>query len=167
MNYLEIILQDLRKNQLDKLVFEEFHVSTSNVKSSHFFDNINGKDIEFYQIKNLQNVLSPSGTGNVYVRNLDIGCNLENVVMVFSFDHYFGDITLNFPENELFTGDSLKLRMRIKNLVTFLIRLKEKYEIPAIRIGFEPASEDDSCLVEIGQNAFDADSIVEKLMSQC
>ncbi|MFE9275769.1 hypothetical protein ACQKLN_08925 [Paenibacillus glucanolyticus] len=158
---LEIILEDIRKNELDRLVSDELKINSSEVKSSHFFDNISGADFEFHQIKSLMDVLSPIGTGNVFLNQMEIGCSLKDVMIIFSFDEEFGDITFNFPENELFDGKSSDVRLKAKKILESLVVLRDKFDIPKIRIGFEPASDDDTCLVEIGREAVDLESAVE------
>lgn len=164
MENLEIILENFRKDELDKLVFDEFKINSSEVKSSHFFDNNSGEDLEFHQIQSFREVLSPIGTGNVFLTQVDIGCSLKDVMIIFSFDEYSGDITFNFSESELYEGKSFEVRMRAAEMVESLVSLKEKFDIPKIRIGFEPASDDDSCLVEIGQDAVDLESTVEQIL---
>ncbi|WP_410514444.1 hypothetical protein [Paenibacillus sp. BR2-3] len=161
---LEIILEDFRKDELDKLVFDELKIKSSEVKSSHFFDNSSEEDIEFHQIKSFQEVLSPVGTGNVFLNQIDIGCSLKDVMIIFSFNKDSGDITFNFSESELFEGKSSEVRLKAMKIVESLVGLKGKYDIPKIRIGFEPATDDDSCLVEIGQDEVDLERAVEQIL---
>ncbi|PPQ50712.1 hypothetical protein C5G87_02260 [Paenibacillus peoriae] len=164
MENFEIILEDFRKDELDKLVFEELKINSSEVKSSHFFDNNSGEDIEFHQIKSLREVLSPIGTGNAFLNQVEIGCNLKDVLIIFSFEKYTGDIIFNFPEIELFTGEVSEVKLKAEKIVKFFVDLKDKYNIPKIRIGFEPASDDDSCLVEIGPDKVNLESILKKIL---
>ncbi|XMB28298.1 hypothetical protein PaeBR_08645 [Paenibacillus sp. BR2-3] len=164
MENLEIILEDFRKDELDKLVFDELKIKSSEVKSSHFFDNSSEEDIEFHQIKSFQEVLSPVGTGNVFLNQIDIGCSLKDVMIIFSFNKDSGDITFNFSESELFEGKSSEVRLKAMKIVESLVGLKGKYDIPKIRIGFEPATDDDSCLVEIGQDEVDLERAVEQIL---
>lgn len=164
MENLEIILEDFRKDELDKLVFEELKITSLDVKSSHFFDKNNGEDVEFHQIKSFQEILSPIGTGNVFLNQIGIGCRLNNVMTIFSFDEDVGEITFNFSERELFLGERTEIKLKAKKIVESLLVLKEKYDIPKIRIGFEPASDDDSCLVVIGQEAVDLESTIKQIL---
>ena len=164
MENFEIILEDFRKDELDKLVFEELKISSSKVKSSHFFDKDSGDDVEFHQIKSFQEILTPLGTGNVFLNQIEIGCSLENVMVIFSFDKDTGDITFNFSERELLVGESTEIELKAKKIVESLLVLKDKYDIPKIRIGFEPASDNDSCLLVIGQVAIDLESAIEQIL---
>ncbi|GIO41757.1 hypothetical protein [Paenibacillus apis] len=164
MDNLEIILEDFRKDMLNKLVFEELKISSLEAKSSHFFDKNSGDDIEFYQVKNLKEILSPLGTGNVFLNQVEIGCSINNVLIIFSFDKDVGDITFNFSERELLGGEGTEIKLKAKKIVETLLVLKDKYDIPKIRIGFEPASDDDSCLLVICQEAIDLESAVERIL---
>ncbi|MFE3577665.1 hypothetical protein [Lysinibacillus sp. NPDC059133] len=164
MENLEIILEDFRKDELDKLVFEELKISSPEIKSSHFFDKNSGDDIEFHQIKSFQEILTPLGTGNVFLNQIEIGCSLNNVMIIFSFDKDIGDITFNFSERELLVDERTEIKLKAKKIVESLLVLKDKYNIPKIRIGFEPASDDDSCLLVIGQEAIDLESAIEQIL---
>lgn len=165
MENLEIILEDFRKDELDNLISDGLKINTAEVKSSHFFDSNSGADIEFHQIKSFRDVLSPTGTGNVFLNQLEIGCSIKDVMIIFSFDKEFGDITFNFSENELYEGKSSDVRLNVKKILETLVGLKDKFNIPNIRIGFEPASDDDTCLVKIGQEVVDLESAVELILS--
>ncbi|MEK5061900.1 hypothetical protein ACFSVM_00755 [Paenibacillus shunpengii] len=114
MENMEIILEDFPKVELDKLVYNELEVSSSEVKSSHFYDHNSGSDIKFYQIKSFSDVLSPIGTGNVYLKQLEIGSQLNDVMIIFSFNEDVGGVTFNFSENELYEGKSLEVRQKVK-----------------------------------------------------
>lgn len=164
MENFEIILEDFGKHELDKFVFGELKINSSEVKSSHFFDNSRQEDVEFHQIKSIEEVLSPVGTGNVFLKQIEIGYDLKDVLIIFSFDNDFGDITFNFSESEIFEGESSEIRLKAMKTVESLVRLKEKYDISKIKLGFEPAIDDDSCLVEIGTEAVDLERTVEKIL---
>ncbi|MGE7950074.1 hypothetical protein [Lysinibacillus sp. NPDC093688] len=164
MENLEIILENFRKDELDKLVFEELKISSTEVKSSHFYDKNSGDDVEFHQIKSFQEILTPLGTGNVFLNQIEIGCSLNNVMIIFSFDKDTGDITLNFSERELLVGERTEIKLKAKKIVESLLVLKVKYDIPKIRIGFEPASDDDSCLMVIGQEVNVLESAIEQIL---
>ncbi|CAI6085188.1 hypothetical protein PAECIP112173_04552 [Paenibacillus sp. JJ-100] len=164
MEYLEIILEDFRKDELDKFI-SKLKINLAEVKSSHFFDNNSGADIEFHQIKSFRDVLSPIGTGNVFLKQVEIGCSIKNVMIIFSFNKELEDITFNFSENELYEGESSDARLNVKKILETLVGLKDKFNISNIRIGFEPASDDDTCIVKIGQEAVDLESAVQPILS--
>lgn len=85
-------------------------------------------------------------------------------MVVFSFDKDYGDITIKFPENELFAVDRSVQKHRAYKLVEFLLRLRDEYNIAKVKIGFEPASDDDTCLVTIHEEVDDLERIIEKII---
>lgn len=165
MESLEIILTDFNKRKINKLIYEELKLSTLKLKSSHFYDNISGKDLNFSQVKNIEEILSPKGTGNMFLEELKLGISLKNVVIVVSFDEKDGDIVFNFPENEVLKDERNDNKLRLKKLVDYLVNLKENYDIPKIRIGYEPATDEDTLLVEINNKVTNYDKEIEKILS--
>ncbi|MBW4082938.1 hypothetical protein [Paenibacillus sp. S150] len=164
MENLEIILTNFNKDALDKFILEELNLSEVNIESSHFYDNNSGQDIEFYQIESIIEIFSPMGTGNIVVEKLKFGINLNNIVIVFSFDERLGDIILNFPDSNIFVGDKHITQFHSRCLLKYLINLKNKYNIPNIRFGYEPASDDDTCLISINNDELDINSALEKII---
>lgn len=51
MENLEIILRDFNKRSIDKLIYDELKLNILKIKSSHFYDNILEKDLDFSQVK--------------------------------------------------------------------------------------------------------------------
>jgi hypothetical protein len=163
---LEVILTNFSKDEINKFVLEELSLSDLNIKSSHFYDSFSGQDIEFHQIKSIQDILSPVGTGNLVLKYLEFGITMQNIVIVLSFDERLGDIVFNFPESNIFGGDDKGItQSHCRHLLKHLMELKEKYSIPNIRFGYEPASDDDTCLISINDNKIDIDTAIEKIIS--
>lgn len=75
-------------------------------------------------MKNIKEILSPKGTGNIFLE-LQLGISLKNVVIVFSFDEQYGDIVFNFPENEILKDERHDNKLRLKKLIHFLVILKK------------------------------------------
>lgn len=165
MENLEIILTDFNKRKINKLIYEELKLSTLKLKSSHFYDNISEKDLDFSQVKNIEEILSPKGTGNIFLEELQLGISLKNVVIVFSFDEQYGDIVFNFPENEILKDERHDNKLRLKKLVHFLVNLKKNYDIPKVIIGYEPATDEDTLLIEINNKVTNYDKEIEKILS--
>ncbi|MEI3614835.1 hypothetical protein [Pseudogracilibacillus sp. SO30301A] len=164
MENLEIILSDFNKRELNKLVYDELKLSTLTLRSSHFYDNISEEDLDFSQVKNIEKILSPKGTGNILIEELQLGISLKNVVIVFSFDEQDGDIVFNFPENEILKDGEDDNRLRLKKIVHFLVNLKEIYDIPKIIVGYEPATDEDTMLIEINHKVTIYDKEIDKLL---
>ncbi|WP_046213997.1 hypothetical protein [Paenibacillus wulumuqiensis] len=164
MENFEMILEDFNKDQLDNLIFRELGLNKLAVKSSHFFDKESNKDIEFYQVRSFQDLLSPFGTGNILLYSIELGYEVHDVIMIFSFDEILGDITFNFSEKELYKGEKSEISIRITKMLHFLINLKSKFNIPKIKIGFEPAYDKANCLVEIAKDEIDVKNIMKILL---
>lgn len=162
---LEIILIDFNKNILDQFIKNDLNIQVDQIKSSHFYDNRSENDIEFQQIESLEVVLSPKGTGNILFSQLNLGHTFNDVMIVFSFDEESGDIVMNFPEEELFSGENPETMLKAQTLIEYILNIKNKYAIEKVRIGYEPAMDDDTCLVEIDKETTNMNAIVAKLLA--
>ncbi|KQL39256.1 hypothetical protein AN960_09820 [Bacillus sp. FJAT-25509] len=156
MENLEIVLVDFPKYNLDKFVFEELNIFIDQVKSSHFFNNKTMKDVSFENISSFENILMPYGSGNIVLKQLDFGIHFQDVMVLFSFDKTLGDITLNFPETSLREAS-------IKRMLCYFLKLKEKYSIPTVKFGFEPAIDADTCIVELNDGEYELNQLVIKI----
>ncbi|MEI4803817.1 hypothetical protein WAZ07_21780 [Bacillus sp. FJAT-51639] len=165
MDNLEIILTDFNKRKIDKLIYEELKLSILKVKSSHFYDNVSGKDMDFSQVKNIEEILSPKGTGNIFLEELQLGISLKNVVIVLSFDEQYGDIVFNFPEDEILKDKRYDNKLRLKELVYYLVDLKKSYDIPKVIVGYEPATDEGTLLIEINNMITNYEKEIEKIFS--
>ncbi|MFJ2046071.1 hypothetical protein ACIOBL_20920 [Paenibacillus taichungensis] len=165
MQSLEIILIDFNKNNLDRFIKNDLNIQVDQVKSSHFYDNRSEKDIEFQQIESLEEILSPKGTGNILLSQLNLGHTYNDVMIVFSFDEEYGDIVINFLEEELFSGEKPETMLKAQKLIEYILNIKNKYSIEKVRIGYEPAMDDDTCLVEIDKETTNMNAIVAKLLA--
>ncbi|WP_257129083.1 hypothetical protein [Bacillus pseudomycoides] len=121
--------------------------------------------MDFSEVKNIEEILSPKGTGNIFLEELKLGILLKNIVMVLSFDEQYGDIVFNFPENEVFKDEKNDNKLRWKQLVHFLIDFKKSYDIPKVLIGYEPATDEDTLLIEINNTVTNYDKEIEKILS--
>ncbi|PKQ88812.1 hypothetical protein CXK86_23720 [Paenibacillus sp. BGI2013] len=165
MESLEIILIDFNKNRLDPFIKNDLNIQADQIKSSHFYDNRSENDIEFQQIESLEEVLSSKGTGNMLYSQLNLGHTFNDVMIVFSFDEESGDIVINFPEEELFSGENPETMLKAQKLIEYILDIKNKYAIEKVRIGYEPAMDDDTCLVEIDKETMNMNAIVSKLLA--
>ncbi|WP_338707867.1 hypothetical protein [Paenibacillus amylolyticus] len=165
MQSLEIILIDFNKNNLDRFIKNDLNIQADQIKSSHFYDNRSENDIEFQQIESLEEILSPKGTGNVLLSQLNRGHTFNDVMIVFSFDEEFGDIVINFPGEELFSGENSETTLKAQKLIEYILDIKNKYAIEKVRIGYEPAMDDDTCLVEIDKETTNINAIIAKLLA--
>lgn len=164
MENMEIILVDFTKTSIDVLVFDELGLRDTLVSGSHFYDNRTQADVQWGQIESLTAVLSPKGSGNIVVDRLQLGTPIANVIIALSFDEETGDVVFNFPETELLLGDTTKTKLNLSLLLAYLLRLKGRFDIPKIVIGFEPAMDEDCLLLEIGGKPIEVDEGVQAIM---
>jgi hypothetical protein len=162
---LEVILIDFNKNNLNRFIKNDLNIQVDQIKSSHFYDNRSENDIEFQQIESLEEILSPKGTGNILLSQLNLGHTYNDVMIVFSFDEEYGDIVINFLEEELFSGEKPETMLKAQKLIEYILNIKNKYSIEKVRIGYEPAMDDDTCLVEIDKETTNMNAIVAKLLA--
>ena len=76
MENLEIILRDFNKRSIDKLIYDELKLNILKIKSSHFYDNILEK-IWIFSSEKMEEILTPKGTGNVCLEELQLGISLK------------------------------------------------------------------------------------------
>ncbi|WP_312445062.1 hypothetical protein [Lacrimispora sp.] len=149
MEYLEILLTDVNKQYIDSIVRQELKITTDMVASSHFFDKPKNRDMEYGEISNLASYFSTPNTANIFVKELTLGENITNVMVVMSFDADFGDITLNFCECDFITDDINILKSKVISIVNRLIEIQREYEISSIRLGYESAIDDENVVLNI------------------
>ena len=164
MENLEIILIDFSKSNLDQFIKEDLNIQLNQIRSSHFYDNSRGEDTVFQDITSFEEILSPKGTGNLFLSNLNLGRTFHDVMIVFSFDEQYGDMTMNFPEEEFYNGGKSETTLRAEGLIRYIFDLMDKYKIKKVRVGYEPATDDDTCLVEINNETKNFKDIVTKLL---
>jgi len=148
---IEIIFTNISNEYIDLIIFEELNLTDDKVISSHFFDTIEQKDIELSDVSSLKEYYSTPNTGNIFVQELFIGDEISNVMLVLSFDGKEGDVVLNFEEKECITSSD-KLKLKIEKVFVKLIEIFNRYEIETIRVGYEPASDDDMLLLLINRD---------------
>lgn len=149
MEYLEILLTDVKKQYIDSIVKQELKITTDLVASSHFYDKVENKDMEYYDDIYLERYFSTPNTANVFVKELVLGESIKNVMIVISYDANLGDITLNFSESDFMTDNIDILRAKIISIVNRLIEIESKYEIGSIRLGYESTIDDENVILDI------------------
>jgi hypothetical protein len=146
VNNFEIIFENIKRHDLNSIIFKEICFDKQKIISSHFYDQIENCDIEFGMISSLEDFFAIPGTGNLYISEVDVGMSIRKVMIVISFDEIYGDVVLNFSESELFQEN-----MNINQDCVFLIKKLQSivsiYDIGSITVGYEPASDEDMQLV--------------------
>lgn len=102
------------------------------------------------------------GTGTVLVQTLQLGANLEELLFLFSFHKESGTIEINFSELELIKDGSFD-KEKCLQFLTYIVSLMEPYEIESVKFGYEPATDADTCLIEITDKDTDLEELVMSL----
>ncbi|SFT03176.1 hypothetical protein [Marininema halotolerans] len=139
MEYIEVLICDVRKDNIDELVFNDIIMDRSAIKNSHFYDKMKEEDLELDDILSLKNVLSPFGTGSMFVNTLTIGSILiHDVSIVISFDEVYGDIVFQFPEKEVLDEGGEIDKQRCKEITEYFLFLMNKYNFDSVKLGYDP-----------------------------
>lgn len=149
MENIEIILSNFDKKYLSDLIYKEFNLLNMEIISSRFYDCNLERDVSFSEIKSIEQILSPKGTGNIVLKELGLGVPVKDIVLVLSFDEKMGDIVLNFPEHCLFKNEKEQDKENMKKIAAYLMKLKTIYTPSKVIIGYEPATDEDSLLIEL------------------
>ena len=48
------------------------------IVSSHFYDSVLGKDVSFSEVKDIKQIFSPRGTGNLVLNELELGVECQH-----------------------------------------------------------------------------------------
>lgn len=156
----EIILVNVEKSCLDDLLIEKLNIFNSQILSSYFYDTDLNKDITIKDIKSFIDIFQQPNTGNIYLKQLNLGTEIKDIMIILSFDIKVGDIVINFPSDELLSNINDCLL-----IVKYLMNLIIQYQISEIRIGFEPAYDEDMTLHVIKSSSEDVNMITNKLRS--
>ncbi|SFX74032.1 hypothetical protein SAMN04487866_12133 [Thermoactinomyces sp. DSM 45891] len=158
MEYIEIILVDFPRKHLDPLVYDVFKISSDFVKSSNFYDNQAGKSIDYVDLDSIERVLRPKGSGTVLLNELNLGVTMKNVLVLFSFDEEHGDIFIHVEEEEFYKNET-----DYRKLLIYLFKIQSTFHLEQIRIGFEPATDEDMRILDIDCNSDMEQSIAQLL----
>lgn len=164
MENMEIILSDMNKGKINTFLNRDFKIKSLNVKSSHFYDNKKKMDLTLLDVEDFEYILSPIGTGNIVLEKLDLGIEINDVVIILSFDEVLGDIVINFPESEVLSNEYEEIQRKLLDIITYTMNLKEKYNIPKVIFGYEPATSPDSMLLELTNNMVNYEKEIDKLI---
>lgn len=147
MDNLEIIFRDIETLSISPIL-KKLCFDSKNIRSSHFHKD--DKDMEYSEIGDLREYFSESRTGNIFVKSLDIGINIFDIMIILSFDEKYGDMTLNFQEENVLKGgiiDSEKENLIKNKLEEILLNTK----IGSVVFGFEPAEDEDMMIFKLNK----------------
>lgn len=151
MNYLEIVLKNVKKQYLDQVIGGYIKYNVSDIISSHFYDNKKQRDMEYSDIENFESYFKESGTCSIYLKKIQIGMELNEVLILVGCDGGIADITLSFMEEQFEQKEKRELKSNFRKLIQKLAELCECCEADKILFGYEPAEDDDMKIMEIRQ----------------
>jgi hypothetical protein len=161
----EIVFKNFNKEKLDNFIELELLNAKNKLRYSNFFDNIKKKDLTIENISSVSNILSPRGCGSISFSEFKFRVYLENTVVTFSFDENFGDIVVNFEMKTFLEKREYEIIKTCRKIVKISLRLKKMYSIPIILIGFEPAEDEDTCLLRLSTDDINLTEATENLSS--
>lgn len=145
---MEIILKNVNKSYLDHIVGGYIIFDKTDIISSYFFDKENNKNITYAEIKSLEIYFKVCGTCTLYLKKVQIGIELRDVLILISSDQKETELTLNFPEEQLRSLELNALRENLNRLISHVIQLCKCCEIPNWIMGYEPAQDNDMKIIE-------------------
>ncbi|MDE7478443.1 MAG: hypothetical protein K2M91_10920, partial [Lachnospiraceae bacterium] len=89
---------------------------------------------------------------NIYLKKIQIGMELNEVLILVGCDGEKGDITLSFLEEQFRQMEKSKLKSNFRMLIQNMIEICKCCEIDEIILGYEPAEDADMKIMEIKQN---------------
>lgn len=78
MNNLEIIFENIKRHELNSIIFKELCFDKQKIISSHFYDQKEDRDIEFEMISSLEEFFAIPGTGNLFISEVDMGISIHS-----------------------------------------------------------------------------------------
>lgn len=130
MEHLKDLLNNI-ENILEWMNFKENQIETS-----HFF--IDNEDKEYSDIDSFINFFSNTNTGNMLIKDLDIGLAIKKALIILSFDDVYGDITISFTEND-WEGSEVSTKEISRLILDRLNDIKNNITYTSILFGYEPA----------------------------
>lgn len=152
MNNVEIILRNIKKEHIEKVFFETLVFDVRSIISSYFYDSEKDVDMEYQNIRSLNQYFNIPGTGNIYLKKAVMGTELENVLILIACDEEYGDITVSFEEEQFENFSTEEIKSKLQNLIILLLKVYGNGNIEEITIGYEPADDDDMKVIEICQD---------------
>jgi len=143
MENLEIIFENIKVCDLNKLLYNYLLLDLKNIRNSHFYDEEHDKDLTIEEIENLENYFSIPAIGNINVDRINLGIDVLDIMIIISFDKIYGDVVINFPTKHFQSNTSKSDDSNCKILYSKLETIYQEIELERIILGYEPAYDDD------------------------
>lgn len=155
MDYTEIVLRNIKNIQIDDVFYDCVIFDAKDIISSHFFEKEKNKEITYQDVRSLKDYFHVPGTCSLYLKKAIIGIELENVLIHIAFDEEYGDITINFEEEQFKNYNNQEIIDKIQKLLFLLWSIYKNGEVEEIILGYEPVDDADMKIFAIGQNQID------------
>lgn len=152
MEYIEVILKNIKNVQIQDVFCDFLLFDEKDIISSHFFNQKKNKDVSYQEIGDLKKYFCTPGNCNIYLKKAMIGIELKNVLIHIACDERYGDITINFEEEQIREHSEEEIIKELQNLLISFIRIYKSAEVGEIILGYEPADDADMKIIEISQN---------------
>lgn len=166
MENIEIIISNVKRDYIDLIIYKELKLTHNKVISSHFYDETDKNDMELSDVSSLREYYSTPKTGNIFVKEVFVGDKIKNAMIIMSFDDRVGEIVINFEEAGFIISSEDELKQKIIKVFVTLTEILKKYEIKEIRVGYEPASDEDMLLALINKDGLQVKNNFNDLLSR-
>jgi len=152
MDYIEIVMKNIVKKDIEELIFNCLHLEEKDIIRSHFFDKYQKKDLTYQEITSFSEYILTEGTCYFYLKKLRVGCSLKDVMMLLAIEKEYCDITIQVLASEFETYSIQECQKKCKQLCLELEKIYSLNMMKEIIIGYEPAEDDDMKLISLSEN---------------
>ena len=155
MTYMEIILTQVRKTDLDRIVGGYITFDKSDIISSYFLrrspiqDKQSVAEMAYSDIESLNGYFQDARTCNIFLKKLLIGMEMKDVFIWIGCDGEDCDIELSFLEEQFHSMQNSELKRNLQKLIQRLMKFYDNFQIGDIILGYEPAQDEDMKVLEI------------------
>lgn len=168
MNIIEIVMQDIQKKYINRMMESSLEFKNSDIISSHFFDKDLNEEIKYQKINNFEEYFCNSGTCNLFLEKMVIGVELKKVLILISCTEELLDISITFSEDQFMDFDSSKMHEYMQGIICALLEIQKEYYVDSIFLGYEPAIDSDMRILEFNKKGVKAynERVFQSLFAQ-
>ena len=144
MEYLEVIIKNVDKNRI-KYILEELKFEEGNIKTSHFYDKKQKRDMEYKDVKDISSYFEEENSCLLFMKQTDLGIKLEETILTICSDKNKGDITIQFPDETI--EKYINSTVCMKEFVYRLMYISKCKDVCEVIFGYEPAEDLDMMIM--------------------
>lgn len=149
MENIEIIIRNVEPSKIEELLKNYITFEERDIISSHFFDQSSNTDLTYHEIDDLNQYCRTRCSADIFLKRISIDIDLKETIILLCCDGDTCDIVLNFSENQ-FDGQPFdKMVQDFIKLFQRLLAICKNGCGNVVTIGYEPANDDDTKIVEI------------------